>query len=327
MKGLKIMGKLHYYENQSYLIKREQRTPNYVPDKAAVTDVSDAANYFIDNCNVIDVSDIANFKIMINDIRPYEVFYRVYFFTDKLVSDIAYAIACDCEVTLAVDSLNLIATFEVFDELEPAAYKTYPQAKKDALFAYVNEQLKNSGIPAENEYYKMFKEKCDALTLEPRGFVLTEEIKTFITIWAPAYGIPTPRFETVINSNERDLPRHWLTNIPELKEKCSDFKKSMSKWDCSGMKTLQADTLKHIKAVLDSLQFYRRNNIPLNDDWRICKHCGLPYSTTLIPDGAVYINQCQHCETKYKPCTVEYCSEQTTHIPVRGHKVNTTSKD
>ena len=101
----------------------------------------------------------------------------------------------------------------------------------------------------------------------------------------------------------------------------------MSKWDCSGMKTLQADTLKHIKAVLDSLQFYRRNNLPLNDDWRICKNCGLPYSTKLIPDGAVYINQCQHCETKYKPGTVEYCSELTTHITVRGHKVNTTSKD
>ena len=130
------MKKLHYYESQSYLIKREQRIPNYVPDKA----------------DIIDVSDITNFKVMINDIRPYEVFYRVYFFTDKLISDIAYAIACDCEITLAVDSLNSIATFEVFDEVEPATYKTYPQAKKNALFAYVNEQLQTSGIPAENEY-------------------------------------------------------------------------------------------------------------------------------------------------------------------------------
>ena len=303
------MKKIHYYEVQNYLLENEKHTPKYVPKKE----------------NIIDVSDIEEFKVMINDIRPYEVFYRTYTYSDKLASDIAYAIIADCSVTLAVDCVDMVVHFDAYDDVDPSRYGNYKNRQQ--VFDYINEQLRVSGVSRELEYYKAFKEKIDELNLEPKNFSVTDEVIEFIETWAPAYGIPTPKFYDTINSNERDLPRQWITNIPELKEKCSDFKKSMSKWDCSGMKTLQADTLKHIKAVLDSLQFYRRNNIPLNDGWKICEHCGLPYATSLIPDGEVYINQCQHCGTKYKPSTVEYCSEQTTHVPVRGHKVNTTSKD
>lgn len=308
-----MSNKLYYYETQSYLIKRETSTPRYIPDKHS--------------SDVIDVSDIPSFKVMINDCLPYAVFYRCYNWNDKLESDIAYAIVADCSVTLSIDCIDTVVTFDTFDNIQPSEYKNYP--RKNLLFDYIKRVLRDNDVTKELEYYKAFKEKCDQLSLEPIGFELTEEIINFITTWAPAYDIPVPKFYDTLNSNERDLPRHWITNIEELKEKCSDFKKSMSKWDCSGMKTLKADSLASIKRTFDSLQFYRRNNIPINDGWRICKHCGLPYNTTHIEDTVNnrFINICRHCDTVYPIYEVTYCSDKADHIPTRGRKVRSVSND
>ena len=123
------------------------------------------------------------------------------------------------------------------------------------------------------QHPKAFKEKCDELSSAPLGFNGKEEIINFITTWAPAYGIPVPKFYGTINS------------IEGLKE----------------MKTLRADSLATIKRTFDSLQFYRLNNIPINDDWKICKHCGLPYNTAYIEDTVNnrFINICGHCDTVY----------------------------
>ena len=284
--------KKHYYEVQNYLLENETHIPKYVPNKA----------------EVIDVSDIEEFKVMINDIRPYEVFYRTYTYSDKLASDIAYAIIADCSVTLAIDCIDMVVHFDAYDDVDPSRYGNYKYRQQ--VFDYINEQLRDSGVTRELEYYKAFKEKIDELNLEPKNFSVTDEVIEFIETWAPAYGIPIPKFYDTINSNERDLPRQWIANIPELKEKCSDFKKSMSKWDCSGMKVLKATSLRQIKAVFDNLQFYRKNDIPVNDNYKICKHCGKPYRLTNIADTANnrWVNVCNHCDSVFEAVGVDYCT-------------------
>ena len=318
-------NKTIYFATQTWLLSETNAVkktilPKQVPTKEQRDDVSLLAD-----------GKPAKFRTIVEDMFPYQIFYRCFTYNDTIEADIAFAISCDTTVDLYIESIEELIHFPALKQL---AHVEYKHAFKADAFMYIHDIIKS--FEPEMEYYNAYREVCNERSTDPVKFKLTQEIETFITNWAPAYGIPTPRFHAIDNSNERDLPKQWVTNIEGvggLREKCTNLNKSLAKWDSNSIKSLRPNSLYDIKRTLDSLLFYRRNNIPLTEDYSICKKCGLPYrNTASIIDSVnhVFISMCEHCGTTYEADNAEvdkYSYQDYTVVPTKGRKIITTSKD
>ncbi len=215
-------------------------------------------------------------------------------YTDVLKNTIAFLSATGCTVYFytQLDGLTVIPALST---IKPSKYSKI--ATKDKLYAHVDECLMTQKQAVKERQW----DNQELFAKLGRVYApLSEKELDFVLAWAPAYGVDVPKYKASSAECTSYKAQYYKDNTEE------DAKR---KNITEGRNYRRIATNRDMRELFDLITYMVANNFELDEGYKVCSVCGLPYRTTAttLPDGvqAEYA-QCTHCETKYKVDTWTY---------------------
>lgn len=297
-----------YYNFEKYLTKQDKKANQEQCRQLSIYPLFEDET-FVDATaqNIYRVMEAAA-----NQSEHPEVYLHTYQYKSNIEKVLAYGLSVGIDIKLNIESINEVLDLQHYDNLPTHCYR---KVDKTNVYQYIREALENyageiAKVDSEVEY---LREKNSTHTF----FKVTEEIERFIRTWAPAYGLEIPRFHDIETTNEMYLPKNHSKVFEEIEASTTKVcegldengrqvawaympQKKLIKWDDTEHKNKRATPIAEIEALFDSLMFYRRNNIPMNDNYQLCPICGKPmrknrYGITDLVEYEV----CIDCDPNY----------------------------
>ena len=256
------------------------------------------------------------------EISQHDIYIHTYQFKEDLMNIMAYAVATGKNVTLRIDSIKETINIQKYDDMKPSVYRL---CNKQKYYDYLRATIKpytTEMMRVDSEIQYLRDKNCNSKT-----FILTDEVENFIRTYAPAYGIPMPKFHETQSSSDSHTPKKWNKAYNEIMDKNSNPEKALAKWDDKEAQSRRATPLYEIERIFQSLMFYVRNDIPFNDNYTKCPRCGKPMRKNSygITDFVEY-EVCMDCDPN--PCRGDnsYVSFNETYMDDTddcGHKITT----
>lgn len=253
--------------------------------------------------DVVEIPEAINIYTALKTSLAGSIIIHGYRHNDKTEHVLAMATSLGFKIEYYLDSLNECIEIEPYDCINPARYNHY---NKDGAYLHIREAIKPhtpemARVQAEVEFLRT--RQCS------RYFEVNDKVESFIRAYAPAYGIQLPRFHDLETTNDTYPPKEHTRAYEEMTGKTSkpasdNLPRAIVRWDEKVKASRRATPISEIEQTYNQIQFYLKNEIPFDDNYRRCKICGKPFRVSRFGLTDMEDDTCLDCQQDLSFCTM-----------------------